>query len=85
MGTAAAERADLVAALAQWPDNGVPRNPGAWLMQVGKRRGLDALRHERIIAGKRDEIDRVPPQRQMPGDLVDPDASAVGERIGKAR
>lgn len=47
----------LVAALAQWPDDGVPRNPGAWLMQVGKRRGLDALRHERIIAGKRDEID----------------------------
>ncbi|MEU5722689.1 RNA polymerase sigma factor [Micromonospora sp. NPDC047738] len=34
----------LVAALEQWPRDGVPANPGAWLMTVGKRRALDALR-----------------------------------------
>uniref|UniRef100_UPI00366C7C5B RNA polymerase sigma factor n=1 Tax=Plantactinospora solaniradicis TaxID=1723736 RepID=UPI00366C7C5B len=34
----------LVAALEQWPDAGVPRNPGAWLMTVAKRRLVDQLR-----------------------------------------
>ena len=27
----------LVAALEQWPESGVPRNPGAWLMAIAKR------------------------------------------------
>jgi len=31
----------LVAALEQWPDSGVPENPGAWLMAVAKRRAGD--------------------------------------------
>ena len=34
----------LVAALAQWPDEGIPRNPGAWLMAVAKRRAVDHFR-----------------------------------------
>ena len=34
----------LVAALEQWPLEGVPDNPGAWLMEVGKRRAVDAVR-----------------------------------------
>src|SRR3954470_16166581 len=34
----------LVAALEQWPVGGVPDNPGAWLMAVGQRRAIDALR-----------------------------------------
>ncbi|MBL9110368.1 MAG: sigma-70 family RNA polymerase sigma factor, partial [Myxococcales bacterium] len=37
----------LVAALETWPTEGVPKNPGAWLMAVAKRRALDVLRHER--------------------------------------
>jgi len=31
----------LVAALETWPTEGVPKNPGAWLMAVAKRRALD--------------------------------------------
>ena len=31
----------LVAALEQWPESGVPDNPGAWLMAVAKRRAVD--------------------------------------------
>ncbi|MEU1721437.1 RNA polymerase sigma factor [Nonomuraea sp. NPDC005692] len=34
----------LVAALEQWPGSGVPRNPGAWLMTVSKRRAVDLIR-----------------------------------------
>lgn len=34
----------LVAALEQWPESGVPENPGAWLMSTGKRRAIDLIR-----------------------------------------
>lgn len=34
----------MVAALEQWPESGVPRNPGAWLMAVSKRRAVDLIR-----------------------------------------
>ncbi len=34
----------LVAALKQWPRDGVPGNPGAWLMVTARRRGTCALR-----------------------------------------
>lgn len=35
-----------VAALKQWPDEGVPRNPGAWLTAVAKRRAIDSWRRD---------------------------------------
>jgi predicted RNA polymerase sigma factor len=38
----------LVAALAEWPKTGVPANPGAWLMAAAKRRGIDAIRRDRM-------------------------------------
>jgi len=34
----------LAAALAQWPADGVPDNPGAWLMTTAKRRAIDQMR-----------------------------------------
>jgi RNA polymerase sigma factor (sigma-70 family) len=34
----------LVAALTQWPSTGVPDNPGAWLMTIARRRGVDQFR-----------------------------------------
>ena len=33
----------LVAALEQWPEAGVPRNPGAWLMAIAKHRAIDTF------------------------------------------
>ncbi len=48
----------LVAALQQWPGEGVPRNPGAWLMQAAKHRALDALRRDKMLKRKHDEIGR---------------------------
>src|SRR6266852_2510 len=37
----------LVAAIEQWPKEGVPDNPGAWLLAVGKRRAIDRIRRDR--------------------------------------
>jgi RNA polymerase sigma factor (sigma-70 family) len=48
----------LVAALHQWPIDGIPRNPGAWLMAVGRRRAIDQLRRRASLAGKREELGR---------------------------
>ncbi|HXR70553.1 RNA polymerase sigma factor [Actinocrinis sp.] len=48
----------LVAALEQWPDEGVPRNPGAWLMTVGKRRAVDLIRRDQTYARKLELVGR---------------------------
>ncbi|MDX2014621.1 MAG: DUF6596 domain-containing protein [Myxococcaceae bacterium] len=42
----------LVAALDQWPRDGVPSNPGAWLMGAAKHRAIDLLRRGSLVAGK---------------------------------
>jgi RNA polymerase sigma factor (sigma-70 family) len=47
-----------VAALEQWPASGVPRNPGAWLMTVAKRRAVDLFRRNRELQHKYAQIGR---------------------------
>ncbi|RYE10390.1 MAG: RNA polymerase sigma factor [Hyphomicrobiales bacterium] len=46
----------LVVALQQWPQSGIPNNPGAWLMQTAKRRAIDQFRRRKMIAGKMPEL-----------------------------
>ena len=46
----------LVAALERWPGDGVPGNPGAWLMATAKHRAIDRLRRGKLIQGKHDEL-----------------------------
>jgi RNA polymerase sigma factor (sigma-70 family) len=46
----------LVAALEQWPQSGVPDNPGAWLMATAKHRAIDVLRRNKRIERKHEEI-----------------------------
>src|SRR3954468_7736719 len=46
----------LVAALEQWPTEGVPKNPGAWLMAAAKRRGIDILRRKSMLDRKHEQI-----------------------------
>jgi len=48
----------LVAALEQWPESGVPRNPGAWLMATAKHRAIDRLRRSRLLERKHAELGR---------------------------
>src|SRR5438067_10390023 len=46
----------LVAALEQWPQSGVPTNPGAWLMATAKRRGIDAMRGGAMQDRKHEQV-----------------------------
>src|SRR4051794_26593827 len=48
----------LVVALEQWPESGVPRNPGAWLMATAKHRAIDRLRRSKLIERKHQELGR---------------------------
>ena len=48
----------LVAALEQWPESGVPDNPGAWLMATAKHRGIDRLRRAEVHQRKTEELRR---------------------------
>ncbi|WP_037354568.1 RNA polymerase sigma factor [Amycolatopsis orientalis] len=64
----------LVAALEQWPETGVPRNPGAWLMTIAKRRAIDLFRRNETLGRKLDEIGR---EAEQLGEGVLPDFDAV--------
>ena len=46
----------LVIALEQWPQSGVPDNPGAWLMTTAKRRAIDRLRRSKLLERKHVEL-----------------------------
>jgi RNA polymerase sigma factor (sigma-70 family) len=54
----------LVAALARWPESGVPDNPGAWLMTTAKNRAIDQLRRSKRLARKHEELGREIDARQ---------------------
>jgi len=63
----------LVVALERWPTDGVPENPGAWLMTTAKRRALDGMRHARIVDAKHVQLarDRDADARDVAGELAD--------------
>ena len=63
----------LVAALEQWPESGIPDNPGAWLMAAAKHRGIDALRRRVTLERKQELIGR---ELQILGQLDQPDLAA---------
>ncbi|WP_030930373.1 RNA polymerase sigma factor [Streptomyces sp. NRRL S-646] len=68
----------LVAALEQWPRDGVPDNPGAWLMATARRRAVDLIRRRENYARKLQEIGRslettAPPEEPADSDDIDDD------------
>ena len=69
----------LVAALEQWPESGVPDNPGAWLMATAKHRAIDRLRRGKLLERKQQELARELEVRQE--DEPDLDA-ALDDDIG---
>lgn len=48
----------VVAALEQWPRDGVPGRPGAWLTTVAKRRAIDLFRRNRELEHRYDQLGR---------------------------
>jgi len=48
----------LVAALQQWPESGIPENPGAWLMAAAKHRAIDMFRRNKRLERKHEELGR---------------------------
>jgi RNA polymerase sigma-70 factor, ECF subfamily len=69
----------LVAALEQWPREGIPDNPGAWLMATAKRRGIDALRRRVTLERKQELIAR---ELQILQQLDQPDLAAQVDDVG---
>ena len=65
----------LLAALEQWPDRGIPDNPGAWLMQVAKRRAVDGFRRRATLQEKTAQLAHSLPGGGEETYLVDLEAS----------
>lgn len=62
----------LVAALEQWPEEGIPEKPAAWLMTAAKRRAIDYLRRGQMLNQKHGEIAReLEFQQQQLSDALD--------------
>lgn len=60
----------LVAALEQWPTEGIPRKPGAWLLTTARRRGIDQIRRRENLASKYQLIGEVLRERAEEQDLL---------------
>jgi RNA polymerase sigma factor (sigma-70 family) len=70
----------LVAALEQWPESGVPTNPGAWLMATAKHRAIDHFRRRTRLERKHEELGR---ELEAQQDAGGPDLdAAIDEDIG---
>jgi RNA polymerase sigma factor (sigma-70 family) len=73
----------LVAALEQWPDDGIPPKPGAWLMTTAKHRAIDGMRRRTTLQRKHDELGRdlELQQRLALADLANRSADDVGDDL----
>ncbi|HWP72451.1 MAG TPA: RNA polymerase sigma factor [Gemmatimonadaceae bacterium] len=70
----------LIAAIEQWPESGVPRNPGAWLMSTARRRAIDLLRHRSLAEKKHEELGRETDENQRA--VEDDLAESIDDEIG---
>jgi len=69
----------LVVALEKWPEEGIPENPGAWLMGTAKHRAIDFLRRGTLIDEKHEVLGREMAEREM---QVPDLAAAMDDIIG---
>src|SRR5438309_4368622 len=69
----------LVAALEQWPESGIPENPGAWLMATAKHRAIDHFRRAALIDQKHEELGRDLAERE---NAVPDLTAAIDDNIG---
>ena len=75
----------LVAALEQWPEAGVPRNPGAWLMASAKHRAIDHLRRNKLLERKPEALGlELGASARMVRDLAGQAEDEIGDDLLKA-
>ncbi|MFY2762835.1 RNA polymerase sigma factor [Arenimonas sp. MALMAid1274] len=74
----------FLAALTDWPQGGMPDNPGAWLMTTARRRAIDALRRRKLQAEKLAELG-AEPEPAAPFASIDDIEAAMDHPVGDER
>src|SRR5258708_23252200 len=58
----------LLIALVRWPEEGVPRNPGAWLLTTAWHKAIDHLRRSATLARKQEMLQALSEPRWLDED-----------------
>ena len=66
----------LVAALEQWPEAGIPDNPGAWLMAAAKHRAIDQLRRKQLLRRKHEQLGH---EHELQQEMAEDEFEAVAD------
>jgi len=66
----------FVVALSEWPNQGIPRNPGAWLMTAAKRRAIDQIRRDETLNRKAQRF-----AHELSADALEADVASAYEEI----
>jgi len=66
----------FAAALMQWPSEGIPANPRAWLVNVGRHKAIDRLRRHMRFLAKREQIEAEVVSEQRIGEWIPEESSA---------
>jgi RNA polymerase sigma-70 factor (ECF subfamily) len=69
----------LLVALEKWPETGVPDNPGAWLMATAKHRAIDAMRRDKLLDRKHEELEHELEEKQLATPDID---AAIDDKVG---
>ena len=69
----------FVIAVERWPRDGLPDNPGAWIVRTARNRAIDRIRRERRYEEKLRELERLMPGQ--PDDPLDTDSSLPDDRL----
>jgi RNA polymerase sigma factor (sigma-70 family) len=72
----------LLAALEQWPDSGIPDNPGAWLMASAKHRALNQLRRGKMLERKHSELGHALDEQGDAQELIEQLEAAMDDDVG---
>ena len=63
----------MAAAVQRWPVDGVPERPAAWLLTVARRRAIDVLRRDKVLAARLALLQADADRPQMPETADEPD------------
>src|SRR5205807_2723929 len=71
----------LLVALERWPIDGIPRNPGAWMMATSRHKAIDRLRRESTLARKAAVLETLFELEEQRGEEEMDEASIPDERL----